>query len=323
MCNDLSRRRLLACLGVTALAPIPVFGTQAVPPRQRVAINLGLQLYTLNREALADLAGTLAMVRAIGFRRIELAGTLGRSATELRGFLDRAGLRCSSIHLPASPTASGAMSLSDDPSTLAAQLRILGCERAVLPTFLMAPEARPRLPGESGLHYVKRVGLKMRAQDWQRNADFLNRTGKGLKREGIALGYHNHNPEFAPLADGNTGMDLLLASTDPDCVHFELDAGWAAAAGIDPAALLRHNPGRFHQMHAKDVSRNTKSNFVYRQNPRAIGYGKTNWLRLTRVAIDCGVREFFIEQEPPYPVDAVTAITQSFRFFERNFALQN
>jgi len=306
---SLTRRHLLA--GAAA-----AFGQSAVPGNghgrmARPALSPGLQLYTLNKEALSDLDATLRAARQIGFRHVELAGLLGRSAAQLRSSLDRADLRCTSIHLPSQ---SSGLSLSDDPGMLAEQLRVLGCKAAVLPTFLMASDATPRLPGESGFAYVRRAGLTMRKEDWQRNAAFLNRIGPGLKREGIALGYHNHNPEFAPLSDGRTGFDVLLAETDPATVHFELDVGWSAAAGVDAIALMRQYPGRIRQMHLKDTKSGTPPNFTYQQEPRSLGDGQTDWPRLLRAAVDHGVNDFFVEQEPPYPVDALTAIARSYRY---------
>lgn len=294
------------------------FGQFALPaatrrPAARPALSPGLQLYTLNKEALADLDATLHAVRNIGFRHVELAGLLGRSAAQLRASLDLADLRCTSIHLPSQ---SSGLSLSDDPGMLAEQLRILGCKTAVLPTFLMGPDAKPRLPGESGFAYVRRAGLKMRKEDWQRNAAFLNCIGPRLKREGIALGYHNHNPEFAPLADGRTGFDVLLAETDPATVHFELDVGWSAAAGVDAAALMRQYPGRIRQMHLKDIKSGMPPNFTYQQAPRSLGDGQTDWPHLLHEAVRLGVSDFFIEQEPPYPVDAQTSIARSYRYLQ-------
>ena len=60
--------------------------------------------------------------------------------------------------------------------------------------------------------------------------------------------------EFFDLGDGQTGMDILLAETDPALVVFELDLFWAALAGVDIPALFRANPGRFKMCHVKDLA---------------------------------------------------------------------
>src|SRR5690606_20326775 len=54
----------------------------------------------------------------------------------------------------------------------------------------------------------------------------LNQFGTAARAHGIRVGYHNHDFEFAPLPGGGTGMELLLAETDPELVDFELDLYW-------------------------------------------------------------------------------------------------
>ncbi len=54
---------------------------------------------------------------------------------------------------------------------------------------------------------------------------------------------------------------------------FELDAGWAAAAGQDPVTWLRAHPHRFDQMYVKDIKATTKPNFILEQDPVEVGYG--------------------------------------------------
>ncbi len=141
----------------------------------------------------------------------------------------------------------------------------------------------------------------MTADDWRFNADFLNAKGAVLKRSGLKLAYHNHNAEFSPLAGGGqgarNGYEILLATTDPALVGFEMDAGWVAAAGQDPFALLKDHPGRFTAMHVRDIKATTKPNFVFVQDPTEVGSGKIDWKRLLPAAHAAGVRDFFVEQE--------------------------
>jgi hypothetical protein len=46
-----------------------------------------------------DLQGTLNALRAIGYRRVEHAGFVGRTVTQFKAALDAAGLRASSGHV--------------------------------------------------------------------------------------------------------------------------------------------------------------------------------------------------------------------------------
>src|SRR5438270_9117869 len=60
---------------------------------------LGVQLYSVRNAISKDVPGTLARVRALGFREVELAGTYGLTASQFRSELDRAGLRATSMHV--------------------------------------------------------------------------------------------------------------------------------------------------------------------------------------------------------------------------------
>lgn len=318
---QISRRRFFEMSSAAlAIASLPTSAVQA--KRRRSGFTPGLQLYTLQKEALADLDGTLNAVAQIGFQKVELAGLLGRTAAQFKASLDKANLRCTSIHLPALPPAAGGLSLSDDPGTLAAALHMIGCTTAVLPLYLLPANAPGPKEGESGLHYIQRVSLAMTTSDWLRTADFLNKAGRALKQHGIALGYHNHNPEFAPTDGGQTGFDILIGNTDPDAVHIELDVGWTSAAGVHPVAFLKKHATRIRQLHLKDISASTQPNFAFQQEPRALGDGKTNWQALISAAVDARVQDFFVEQEPRYPTDALTQTTRSFKYLAKNFSLK-
>jgi sugar phosphate isomerase/epimerase len=312
---DSNRRIFLTAASVAVLAAWGGRAGFSRPLAGRIAP--GVQLYTLKRDLLSDFDGTLAKVRAIGFRSVESATLFGRTPTAFRASLDRAGLICPSIHLPAVANGAG-LSLSGDIGALARDLRIVGCRTVVMPTFLNPPNAPPRLPDESGYHYARRTGLLMTAADWRRNAVFLNEAALKLAVEGLRLTYHNHNPEFAPLAEGGTGMDILLVETDPNLVGFELDIGWAAAAGQDLKALIARHPGRFRQMHAKDIKATTKANFAYAQDPTSVGDGIVDWRGLLPMAIKAGIDEIYVEQEPPYPHDALEAIAASYRYLTQS-----
>ena len=47
----------------------------------------------------------------------------------------------------------------------------------------------------------------------------------------------------------------MIEETDPKYVSFELDAGWCAAAGFDPLALVEQYSGRIKLIHVKESDR--------------------------------------------------------------------
>lgn len=269
----------------------------AMPPKPFFAhhdLPIGIQLYTLGPDAQKDLDGTLKAVAGIGYRRVELAGLYGRSPAEFRAALDRAGLTCTSAHIQAR----GAFSLADDPGKLAADLKTLGVETAVLPMVPLPERFGGPKRGEGFTAYIGRVTEGLTADDWKSTAAFLNEKAAALKPHGVRVGYHNHNIEFAPLA-GTTGFEILLGATDPKQVTFEIDIGWVAASGADPYAFLARHKGRISMMHVKDL-KTVKPNFAFQMDPAEIGSGVLDWKRLLPAAYAAGVRGFYVEQEPPF-----------------------
>lgn len=327
------RRRFLRLTFASACAGLPALAAQAsmrgrdassqvvVPhtsPRTgffaRHQLDIGLQLYTLADAARTDLEGTFGKIARIGYRSLELAGFHGHDPQSLRAAADRAGLRFTSIHVQGQARGTDP-GLDGDLAHLAQDLRILGITNVVMPMFLMPASAPGMDKGESFLAYLTRIASKFTLGDWQRTAAFLNEKSAALKREGLRLGYHNHNPEFAPLK-GTTGFEVLLRETDAALVSFEMDAGWVVAAGIDPASLLKQYPKRFRQMHVKDIDATTRTNYAFQQNPTEVGRGKMDWKMLLPAAYAGGIRQFFVEQEPPFALDRFDAVAASFAYLD-------
>lgn len=298
--RPLHRRALLAAAAVGLGAGVSgAAQAQARPFFRRHGLPIGIQLYTLGPEAARDLEGTLAAVAGIGFRTVELAGFYGRSPQDLRAALDKAGLKATSAHIQ--PRGAPGASFEGDVGKVAEALNVVGATHAVMP-IPRIPERLGLVPaaGEDFVGYLRRVFSQMTADDWRANAQFLNEKGAALARSGIRVGYHNHNMEFAPLG-GVSGMEILLAETDPKLVTFEADVGWIAASGQDPADLLTRHKGRFTLMHVKDLKASTQPNFTLAMDPSDIGAGRIEWKRLLPAAHAAGVRHFFLEQEPPFP----------------------
>ena len=53
-------------------------------------------------------------------------------------------------------------------------------------------------------------------------------------------------------------------------------------------------------MHVKDLKASTRPNFAFRMDPADVGSGTMNWKALLPAAYAHGVRDFFVEQEPPF-----------------------
>jgi len=285
-----------------AAAARPFFAAHHLP--------IGVQLYTLDPDLDADFDGTLAKLAAIGFRSVEMAGFHGHTAAALRRAFDAHGLTCTSAHIQ--PTGRGNGPSFADHDALIGDMHVLGVTDVILPIPLFPQDFRPPAKTNAGDGF-RASGMAMKAADWHRTAAFLNEQAGALAPHGLRVGYHNHNFSFAPVGD-TTGFEILLRETDPKTVAFEMDVGWVAAAGRDSTALLKAYPGRFTQMHVKDIKASTKPNFAFRQDPTEVGSGEIDWRQILPVAYAAGVRRFYIEQEPPFPGPRIVSVAKSFRY---------
>jgi sugar phosphate isomerase/epimerase len=310
MMLTLSRRDLL--IAATFLGAARALGaTDPRPFFQRTGLPIGLQLYTLGEDLNRDFEGTLAAVSKIGYRTVELAGLADHSVADWRRALDRTQLKCPSIHVP--PHSKTSLNL-DDLGALAETAHALGIATIVCPIFNM-PErfSLTPMPGESNGKMAARLGASMTLDDWKWNADYLNAKGAALKPHGLLFAYHNHNVELAPVGS-STGLTQLILDTDPTLVSFEMDAGWVVAAGADPVALLAAHPGRFSAMHVKDVKASTRPNFAFQQDPCEVGQGIIDWKTLLAKAYQAKVRQFYVEQEPPFSKSRLESVAMSFNY---------
>lgn len=310
-----TRRRLIGSVGLVGAAAL---AAGKAPPRPRA---LGLQLYTLGDAPKVDFEGVLRQVAQIGYQTVELPGDYGRTPAELRRALDAAGLRCPAIHVV--PQAmSGAWDLEGDMGVLADKVRTLGARRAVVAIAPLPERVRQVLfhPPEGG-HDMKALDAlfsSLTTDDWKRAAALLNARATRLARSGVGLAYHNHAFEFAPLAGGGTGYDLLISETDPALVSFEVDVGWVAAAGQDVARLVNRLGRRVSMMHLKEAA--GVSPHLMEMTPADVGAGIVPWKTLADLIRRFDIEGLFVEQEPPFPGAPIASATAAFAYLSRLFA---
>jgi sugar phosphate isomerase/epimerase len=261
----LSRRNFLA----TSLA------CAAVPARaDPLGMRPGIQLYTVRDALAADTPGTLKALHAIGYREVETFDLGRHSPADYRRLLADAGLACVSCHLGFRDGDNGA---------LFDAAHALGANYAVSAGLFGAVKADP---------------ASADANAFRGMAALANRIGGEARRRGLGFALHNHNMEFRRLGS-MTGLDILLSQTDPALVDFEMDCGWVAVAGADPAALLKAHPGRFRLLHIKDFVKPPGPRTAPGGPPGAIlGTGFVDYRPVFAAAKD--VRHYFVEQEPPF-----------------------
>lgn len=308
----LDRRALLTgAFGAAASLALPAAATARRRFFERIGRPIGVQLYALGEDAQKDLGGTLTQLAAIGYRDIELPGLMGRKPDEIRRLADAAGMEISSIHTGTA----GAFSIRSDPQQVADTLGVLGAKQVVVPMFALPTGFKFQAgvsPAVQIANAIKGAGSDL----WVQLAELLNERAALLKPHGIAVGYHNHSAEFAPV-EKSSGWEILAARTDPGLVHFEVDIGWVASAGLDPAAFLRKYSGRCRQVHVKDVKRGFKPSTAMETAPAEVGSGSVDWAHVLPAAYAAGVRNFYFEQEPPFTMTRMEAAAKSYAYLSQ------
>ena len=102
------------------------------------------------------------------------------------------------------------------------------------------------------------------------------RSGKEAAKYGIKVGYHNHTQEFNKIGD-KYFLEILIENTDPENVVFELDCGWATAAGADACEFLKKYADRYVAIHVKENNKvigPRKAPFPQRPQPLQAGRGR-------------------------------------------------
>jgi len=225
--------------------------------------RIGIQLYTVRGAMAKDVEGTLARVAEVGYREVEFAGYFGRSPRAVRAALDAVGLEAPAVHVPLTEVR-GAWEQTLEAAT------VIGHRALIVPW----------LPEE------ERRGL----DDYRTLADQLNRAGEKARSAGFRFGYHNHDFEFATI-EGRVPYDLLLESTDPEFVSFEMDLFWITKGGYRPLDYFARYPGRFGFVHVKDMT--ADGTMV------DVGSGTIDFAAIFAKRKNAGIGHYFVEHDEP------------------------
>ncbi|MCL4520957.1 MAG: sugar phosphate isomerase/epimerase [Firmicutes bacterium] len=277
-----------------------------------------LQLYSFSDDRTLSMEDKLRMTAEIGFAGVEFAGGYEAiGVDEMKQMLRRYHLEAISAHV-------GVEAMSRSIPYMAE----LGAKMLIVPGYPFA-------------NRVEAVEL----------ATLLNRYGRECAAHGIRIGYHNHTSEFY-LEDGKPLLDYVIENTDADYVSFELDCGWASAAGINPAEYIQTHPGRFVALHIKENSkvigpdqprsahqsenrprfeRDAQGNPMIPEEMRrkfdermqldvATGTGIVDWKAIGKAAQEAGGLVYIIEREWSYsvPPDRVQCLKEDFAWVKQN-----
>ncbi len=253
----------------------------ATNPSRRVK-DIGIQLYTVRTEMLADPVATLKRLAAIGFKELESARSdkgnyYGLSPKEIKKITEDLGMKLRSGHIHVD----NEWQKSIDEAAETGQEYLIS---AVLPT-----------PGQT-------------VENYQRSADAFSKYGEDCKKANLSFGYHNHNSEFEEV-DGKILYDILVERSDPSLVKMEMDLGWVVAAGHDPFQYFDKYPGRFELWHLKDVDMTRKASTEF-------GKGALDIKKLLQHGKQSGMKHFFLEQEE-YTHSAFESVQIDYDYLEK------
>lgn len=244
-------------LGTTPAQATTQATTEAATSGKRGPIvprgHLGIQLYTLRDQVQSiGFARVFEELAEYGYDQVEFAGyTQGPAGAitleQLKRLLRDNGLRGIGSHVGY---------YSDDPKayTFATHLtQVLDDAQAL---------GLPHVGTASG---PWRYGTTV--DGWKRCAEDFNTYGAAAKARGMKFYQHNHAEEFSFATDKPDVRlyDVLLAETDPELVHLEMDIYWAyvaqhrfgkradgTPAPFEPLDYVLRDPDRYPLFHVKD-----------------------------------------------------------------------
>ena len=182
-------------------------------------MEYGVQLYSVRDITKTDMRGALAQIARQGYSFVEFEGFFGIDAKEITAWLSEYGLRVSGTH-------TGLKELLEKTEETVDYHKQIGNTNIIVPYAELDTQAK----------------LDAFIED-------MNRLQKRLAKDGIRLGYHNHDHEFKPNQDGSVAFEQLVYRTALD---LEVDTFWAYAAGVAPVALLLRLKARIPVIHIKD-----------------------------------------------------------------------
>jgi sugar phosphate isomerase/epimerase len=215
--------------------------------------KIGVQLFSIPHLVEKDFAGTMEKLSKTGYKEIEFYGPYDFSATadierwksitpslgfsgsgfyglsvkEVKKILSDNGLSASSLH-------TGMETLHDTSAlgNLADAANELGAKYVVLPSAPTQPDI----------------------DSYKKQADDFSEIGRNAKKSGTRFAYHNHGNGLKAI-NGVVPLELIVESTDPGTVFFQMDIYWMTAGGVDVVKYLEKYEGRFRLMHIKDMSK--------------------------------------------------------------------
>ena len=261
---------------------------------------LGLQLFTVMVQLEADFEGTLKSVADTGYREVETIGTFGRDPKKVRDLLDKHGLVSPSQHLVPGHLYDVFLRFTRKQISYD-EIHALWLKEMTVDKVTPIIEegiARAKIMGQQYLVWQILWPEQMQTRPAvDAFCRALDTAGSLCAKAGLTFNFHNHSDEFKP-REGFVPYQVILDTTDPKNVKFELDVYWAIRAGRDPIDYLTRYSGRYVQLHLKDAT--ASGDFA------TVGKGVIDFPPILRAARAAGIKHYYVEYDRSDDPMAVT-----------------
>lgn len=255
--------------------------------------KISLQMYTMRdyTQTLPDLDKTLERLRDIGFEMVQYSIPKTVDAKEVKKLFDKNAMVNDSVFC-------SALDLEECTSEMITQCELFG-------TDYIRTDSIPR-------------GLTSSASGYKMFAHYLNEVSAELKCHGKKILYHFHSFEFIRFKD-TTGIEILLAETDPEVIQIIPDTHWIQSGGMSPQAFLEKYKDRYDYIHTKDFALgDITATWEGRPiNFAPVGEGNLNWVEIIRTCKNNNVLSYAIEQDECYGRDPFDCVKSSFDYLTK------
>ena len=274
-----NRRKFLQIAGAGSIGMM-LMGSGGCKPAvvDRKTFGVGLQMYTIRDAMTADALGSLKKVSALGYKNLELAGYAdgkfyGFSPSEFNKIVKDLGMEVVSSHT----NVEAAGVTMDNAKIMADTHAALGVKYCIQP-------------------WIEEVDRNV--ESYKRMIAGWNEVGKIMKSVGIQFGYHNHNFEFNNIDGIVPYYDIFMKEMDADLITMELDLFWAKKAGQDPIEMFKKYPGRFQNLHFKDMMTNQPPFFtVIKDDICSVGVGVIDFKQILASKDIAGMKYLYVEDD--------------------------
>lgn len=229
--------------------------------------------YQLYSSRAVPLAETLPMLKRAGYTGVEGYGALYVDEVKLGELSD--ALRASGLRMPTGHF--GLDMLEQEPERVLEIARALGIETIYCP--YLPPDARP----DSGAGWVA-FGRR------------LQEAAKPYRDAGLGFGWHNHDFEFRPTADGAIPL-VAIFEGGPD-LEWEADLAWVIKGGADPTEWIKTFGKRLTAVHVKDIAPAGEN--ADEDGWADVGHGTVDWKGLMAALKEqTNARYFVMEHDNP------------------------